>query len=312
MYYVIASGKRKSKIREEALKNLEYKLIKRKIDFKILISEYPGHSVELARESSLKEDCQALIAVGGDGTFYEVLNGMDTKKVPIGFIPAGTGNDFARTLGIGVDIDECLDNILNNEPIHLDYLKIGDYKAFNLLGTGFDIQLLKRESKLRKRIKTKASYHFALLLTLFSIKFHKFKVKIDDQEEIEDSFFMMDCCNGIWGGGMLPLCVDANPHDGLMDFVYITKFFKPKILPLLLTFKKGKLGQTKYVKHYRCKKVEISVDPHIEINLDGEILDLLPITVELIHNELKYFPSSKKPLDPIELLNNKKLRKKTA
>ncbi len=309
MYYVIVSGKKKSKIGENSFPLLEEKLKKRNVDYKIMISERPRQAIENARFASSQDDCQAIIAFGGDGTFFEVLNGMDTKKVPIGFIPAGTGNDFVRTLGIGIDIDECLDNIIDKEPVYLDYLKIGDYKALNLVGTGFDIQLLKRELKIREKFNDKTSYHAALLQTILKLKFNTIKFKVDDMEEKTQKFFMIDCCNGRWGGGMMPLCVDADPHDGLIDFVVINKFPRIRLLPLLLKFTKGKLANSKYITHYRCKKVKIEIVEKLESNLDGEILDLFPATIEIVHNELKYFKSSKEPIDPIVLLNNKKLKK---
>lgn len=312
MYYVIVSGKRKSKQAKNIVEDLKEKLNSRGINYKFCLSEYEGHSVELAKWASQQEDCQALIAVGGDGTFYEVLNGMDTKKIPLGLIPAGTGNDFARTLGIGIDIDECLDNIIGKEPDYVDYMKIGDKKAFNLIGTGFDIQLLKREIKLRKVFKSKISYHIALLQTILLAKFHNIRFKIDDGEWIEKKIFMVDCLNGRWGGGMLPLWLEANPFDGYIDFMYIDKFNKFKLLPLLLKFKKGDLPKTKYVHHVKCKKVELEVESNLESNLDGELLHLFPNVIEIVHKELKLFKSLKDPIDPYELLNNKKKRKKTA
>ena len=312
MYYVIVSGKKKSKQSKHVIENLKEKLELRKIEYKFCISEYEGHSIELAKWASQQDDCKAIIAVGGDGTFYEVLNGMDTKKIPLGLIPAGTGNDFARTLGIGLDIDECLDNIIGKEPDYVDYMKIGDKKAFNLIGTGFDIQLLKREKKLRKIFKSKISYRIALLQTILLSKFHKIKFRIDDGEVVEKKVFMVDCCNGKWGGGMLPLWLEADPFDGYIDFMYIDTFNKFKLLPLLLKFKKGDLPKTKYVQHYKCKKVEIEVESNLESNLDGELSHLFPNVIEIVHKELKIFKSLKELIDPYELLRNKKKRKKTA
>ncbi len=307
MYYVIASGKKKSTIGQNAIETLIKKLQERGVDFKLMVSEYAGHSVELARIASEASDCTAIIAIGGDGTFYEVLNGMDTKNVPIGLIPAGTGNDFARTLGITIDIDKCLDNIIGEEPVYLDYLLVnGKHKAFNVVGSGFDIQLLEKEIEYRKKYSDKRSYNAALMNTIFKCKFEKVKYKIDDGEEHEQQMFMFDCSNGKWGGGMLPLSLESDPHDGIMEFSVIRTFKKIGLLPLLLKFQKGKLPETDYVKYYPCKKVEVDVEPRLRVNLDGEILDLFPITVEVVHNELRYFKSKIAPVDPYEILKHKK------
>lgn len=310
MYYVIASGKKKSKISTKIIDQVKSILKNKNIEYKLFISNAPEEAMKLTKKACLKEDCQAIIAVGGDGTFYEVLNGLDTR-IPLGFIPAGTGNDFVRSLGIGIDVEENINNILNNEPRYLDYLKIGGYRCFNMVGTGFDIQLLKKEQKIRKRIRSRLSYHIALLQTILFAKFYQATYRIDDGEPHTQKFFMVDCCNGRWGGGMMPLCIDADPHDGYIDFVVIDTFNKFKLLPLLLKFKKGQLDKTHYVHRFKCKKVELKLEPNLETNLDGEILSLFPNKVEIVHNELKYFPSSKKPIDPLTLLNNRKLRKNT-
>ena len=311
MYYVIASGKKSSKRAKEYLDKLEVKLQERKIEHKILVCPDILQATEYTRHACQQKDCEAIIALGGDGTFFEVINGLDTR-IPVGFIPAGTGNDFARTLGIGLDIDECLDNIMKNEPKYLDYLKIGDKRCFNVAGSGFDIQLLKREEKIRHKYKGRTSYHIALFQTILFLKFNKIKYRIDDEEEWhEQKFFMMDACNGRWGGGMMPICIDAEPHDGLMDFVVIDKFPRIKLLPLLLTFQKGLLYKKKYYHHYKCKKVEIDIEPKLEINLDGELFNMFPVTIEIVHNECKYFPSSKQPVDPLTVLGDRKLRKTT-
>lgn len=307
MYYVIASGKKKSKIGKDAIENVTTKLHERGVDFKLLVSEYPRHAVELAKEASSASDCTAIIAVGGDGTFYEVLNGMDTKNVPIGLIPAGTGNDFARTLGITVDIDQCLDNIIGQEPVYVDYLLVNKkLKAFNLVGSGFDIQLLEKEVEYRKKYSDKRSYNAALMNTIFGCKFEKIKFKVDDGEEVVQDMFLAECSNGKWGGGMLPLSLESDPHDGVMEFSVIRKFNKIGLIPLLLKFQKGKIPETDYVKYYPCKKVEFDLEPRLRVQLDGEISDLFPVTVELIHNELRYFKSKIPPVDPYEILKHKK------
>ena len=308
MYYVIATGKKSSKRAKEYLARLELKMKERNLEHKIFVCPDQHQATEYTREACKQKDCEAIIALGGDGTFYEVLNGLDTR-IPLGFIPAGTGNDFARTLGIGLDIDECLDNIVNNEPRYIDYLKVGNKRCFNIMGTGFDIQVLKRENKIRHHYKGKSSYHIALFETLLFLKFYNIKYRIDDGEWKEQPFFLVDACNGRWGGGMMPFCLDADPHDGFIDFTIIDKFPRIKLLPLLLSFQKGTLCEKKIFHRYKCKKIELEINPKLEVNLDGELLDISPITIEIVHNDCKYFPSSKPPVDPKLLLSNRKMRK---
>ena len=310
MYYVIASGKKKSKIGQNVLEEVENYLTEKKVKFETHISEYKGHSVELAKECSSKKDCDAIIAVGGDGTFFEVLNGMNTK-VPLGLIPAGTGNDFARTLNIHFDVKENIDNILNNEPKYIDYLTLGKMRAFNIIGTGFDLQLLKKEIELRAKYNSRQSYQKALLKTILFYKTYKIKFRIDDGEEQTKEVFMVDCCNGIWAGGMMPMCLDADIEDGYIDFIYVEKFPRIVLLSQLLKFQKKGLLTLKYTHRIKCKKVHIEIEPQLETELDGEIYDLFPGTVEVVHNDLRYFPSSRLPVDPMTYIKTKKSRKES-
>lgn len=307
MYYFIVSGKKKSKLGENIEIRLKESLDRRKVPYKIVVSEYAGHSIKLSEEYSNKKDCTAIVSVGGDGTLYEVLNGMNLN-VPLGIIPAGTANDFARCLGISKNLEEALDNIIGQAPAYIDYMDANGHRAFNCVGTGFDILLLTKEKELRAtgKYKDSTSYYVALAQTLLKCKFEKIKYKIDDSEEFEEDFFMIDCCNGNWGAGMMPIAIEAEPHDGFMDFNIIKKF--PKIeLPILLSkFQKGKLEGTKYYSHRRCKKVEIDIEPRLKANLDGEILDLFPATVQLVHKKLRYFPSLVGAKDPRYMLKHKK------
>jgi YegS/Rv2252/BmrU family lipid kinase len=310
MYYIIASGKKKSEIGKNVLSEVEEYLKEKNVSFETHISKYRGHTVELAKELSNKKDCKAIIAIGGDGTFFEVLNGMNTS-VPIGFVPAGTGNDLVRTLNIHFDVRENIDNILYNEPKYIDYLTLGDRRAFNIIGTGFDLQLLKKEIELRSKYNSRKSYQKALIKTILFYKNYKIKFRIDGGEWQEEKVFMVDCCNGIWAGGMMGMCLEADPHDGYIDFLYVKHFPRIVLLGQLLKFQKKGLLAIKYTKHIRCKKVEIEIDPQLETELDGEIYNLFPGTIRIVHNELKYFPSSRQPVDPMTYIKTKKARKES-
>ena len=82
---------------------IEALLQEEKVDFKMMKSEYAGHSTELARQAAIDPETDAVISIGGDGTSFEVACGLIGTTKPMGIIPAGTGNDFIKTLGIPKD-----------------------------------------------------------------------------------------------------------------------------------------------------------------------------------------------------------------
>lgn len=110
--------------------------------FQFLYTEYPGHATELARHAVQDGECSGVIAVGGDGTAYEVACGLLGTSVPFGIIPSGTGNDFVKTVGIPKKPLEALRFILKSKPRAVDVGSLNDRMFLNVCGTGFDVTVL--------------------------------------------------------------------------------------------------------------------------------------------------------------------------
>lgn len=249
----------------------------------------PGHATELAREISKKRDCEGIVAVGGDGTFYEVLNGIDTS-VPLGLIPCGTGNDFAAAAGIPLSVDAALNEILHGEPMPYDYINVNSKRCLNVTGTGMDVIVLMRVNKLRKYIKSKANYYIALLWTLLTFPKYKATITIDDSIKIEDNLFIGAAANGKYIGGGMPVSAESVVNDGVMEAVVVKHLPKRAMPKVLVNFLKGKLAeQTKYVTVYQCKKMEMNISPELPVNIDGELVSDLPVKIELVPGGIKIF-----------------------
>ena len=124
MYHFIVNltaGKGKTK---RAVRQIEEHMRANGLPYEIHTSRYAGDSIEIAKR--LSERPANIIAVGGDGTFNEVLNGADTENAVLGFIPAGVGNDFARTAGISKKPLVALKSILKGNTAAADYINIGN------------------------------------------------------------------------------------------------------------------------------------------------------------------------------------------
>lgn len=275
-------GAEARKILDEALSAYEGK-------YEIYETEYPKHAIELAKELSQKDDCEGLVALGGDGTFSEVLNGLDTSK-PLGLIPCGTGNDFAEGAEISHDIKKGVEAVFGGKTAPIDYIKVGDKRCLNITGTGFDVDILAREAKYRKKWKSKLTYYAALFVSILSIKFRKVHLVIDDKIKIDTDMLIMVAANGKFFGGGMPMVPSAITNDGFMDVLLVRKVSWYVIPKLLLSFLNGKIEQqTKHIEMYHCKKVECSVDDSNNIEMDGEVSSSLPATIEICAGELRLF-----------------------
>ncbi len=286
MIYIIAneiSGKGKG---ARALNKVQDYLSVRGEEYITFISEYSGHSTLLAEKACEKDDCTLIIAIGGDGTFNEVLSGMDLS-LPIAFVPAGTGNDFAAGAELPSDVEEAIAGALYGGAKEFDILDVNGRRCLNIAGTGFDVNVLLMEEKVRRFIKNKISYKIALFLSLVSLKFTEIELKVDGGEKRNLSVLLIAAANGKYYGGGMPISLDARCDDGFIDLVIIKKLPRIKIPYIFLRFFQGRLKEvTKYVEIHRCKKVEFSTINKLPINIDGELLSGDEITVEVVPKAL--------------------------
>jgi len=262
--------------------------------YEIYETEYPKHAIELAKKLSAKADCEGLVALGGDGTFSEVLNGMDTSK-PLGLIPCGTGNDFAEGAGITNNVKHGVEAAFEGKTSSIDYIKVGDKRCLNITGTGFDVDILAREARYRKKWKSKLTYYAALFVSILSIKFRKIHLVIDDSIKVDKDMLIMVAANGKFFGGGMPMVPSAVTNDGFMDVLLVRKVAWYVIPKLLLCFLNGKIEQqTKHIEMYHCKKIECSVEDSNDIEMDGEVSPSLPATIEICSGELRLFCKEEK------------------
>lgn len=131
--------------------------------YEVQYTNAPGHATELARAAAAREDCEAVITVGGDGTAYEVAVGLMGTGKPMGIIASGTGNDFIRSLDYPKRPEEALARILKREAHAVDMISINDRCCLNVSGTGFDVTVLKETERYHGRFHGMVPYLLGLL-----------------------------------------------------------------------------------------------------------------------------------------------------
>ena len=242
------------------------------VPYTILRTEYPGHATALARKAAQAADCTGVVSVGGDGTAYEVACGLMGTSVPLGVIPAGTGNDFVKTVGIPRKPMAALERILTGVPRPVDVGSMNDRLFLNVCGTGFDVTVLDYTVAAKKYVRGILPYLIGLVRAIAHYRPVHVRMETDGVVQERD-VLICSVANGRFIGGGIPICPEAAPDDGLLDLVVVEnrpRWMIPFYLPGLLMGKVLAFGVTS---HCRCREVEI-VSPGMRLNVDGEILSL--------------------------------------
>lgn len=266
----------------KSLKKVTAYLADNAIDYTLYVTNYKGHATEIARSVSINGG--TVIAMGGDGTFHEVVNGIvDIDNTKVGFIPSGRGNDFARATGFSLNPIRALKTILRGHTEKIDYIQIGDKRCINVAGTGLDVKVL----ELADKSKNALSYLNSLLYCLNHFETCHATITIDGNIQKTYDCFMIGVCNGIAFGGNMRISPLSKVDDGLLDVIIIEMPKDGKVLKLVPKFTKGKHLDMPITTHIRCKTVKIQSDAPVE--LDGEIYYELPFDCKIVEKGLSVY-----------------------
>jgi len=265
------------------------KLTKAGLEVEVAATECAGHAIELAQKAAEK-GFRKFIAAGGDGTVHEVLNGLtDPEKITFGVIPAGTGNDFAATLGLPQKPLESLDVILNGTPRYTDYFDFGGVRGMNIAGCGIDVDILRHyESKKRK---SKIQYFLSLLHCLF--RYRPYEVELIDENGVKHAkkAFIACACNGKRFGGGIRICSVADVYDGYLDCILVNDMPRRKMLGALIKLVRGKIHLHKKSEVFHVKR--FTMNGKFPVQIDGEIYEDLVFDAKIVSGKLKIFAPAK-------------------
>ena len=263
------------------------KILKEKgIDYSIHFTKEKGHAKTLTREL-IENNATDIIAVGGDGTLHEVINGFARfDNVNLGLLPCGTGNDFASAINLPLNVEDALSVILSSSPKYTDFMQMPTVRAMNIIGMGIDVDVLKRYNALKK--KTKFGYTKCLIKTLLKFNYVEFDAEINGERSSHKSFIACIANGNAYGGG-IPICPIADPTDKKIDFVTIKEIKKLKIIGAFIKLKKGKILTLKESSHKTVKEVKIFPKTEYTVNVDGELYDNIPFEIKVVSNTLKMY-----------------------
>ena len=286
-----AGGGKSAKLAGPALARLREK----GLHIDVIASTGPRHAVRLAREA-YSQGYRKFLAVGGDGTAHEILNGVfagrpSAERISLGFLPLGTGNSFLRdftTEGAKASLDALVAN--RTRPVDLIRLThaAGEMVSFNILSVGFTADVGALTNRVFKPLG-QLGYLLGIITRVVQLQRRVFLLRSDDETEWDDrrSLFLT-FNNSKYTGGTMLIAPDADPSDGLIEFVRwgpIGRFGLLRMLPRLYdgTHLKHPLASRKSVKH-----VEFNIPVPVDVLVDGEIfslecksLDVIPSAVDI-------------------------------
>jgi YegS/Rv2252/BmrU family lipid kinase len=257
---------------QRAADRLKKALAQRDAAFEIAYSEYPGHTVELARACAQSGDARVL-CVGGDGTVFEAANGLLGSDTALGVIPAGTGNDFARTLGLPKDPVLAMDALLAAPVRAVNVCHLNDRIFLNVCGAGFDAAVVTASERAKRFCGGMLPYLYGVLHALFTYAPQHFTLEIGGEtgEKIQRALLMVSVANGQYIGGGMHVAPMARLDDDLLDLIMISAMPRWRIPLLLPRFIDGSFIKLKKVaEHRRCREVRIA-SPGMCMQMDGEV-----------------------------------------
>jgi len=239
---------------------------------------YPTHATALAKQAG-EQGYEMVIAMGGDGTVHEVVNGLmqlpEGKRPIMGVVPVGSGNDFAHAIGVPLRSDHALAHALNGEPSAVDVgVLIDDHgrrEYFdNTLGIGFDAVVTIRSHKLPV-VRGFLMYLTAVIQTII-LNHDPILMQMEvDGTKFEQRNLMLVMCNGPREGGGFLVAPAARTDDGILHYAMIEMCSRLTMFRIVPEVMKGTHGRFKQVTLGSCKRLSLNADRPLHIHADGEI-----------------------------------------
>jgi len=247
--------------------------------------------------TAIEVGVDAVVVAGGDGTVNLAIQEVAGTGIPLGIIPAGTGNDFAATLGLReLDVATAADAIAGGRTRSIDLARVtrddGTTQYFgSVLASGFDSKVNDRANAMRWP-RGGSRYNIAILVEFLRLAGIAYEIELEladgIRETVQEDLLMATVGNGRTYGGGIPICPDADPADGLLDVVLVRPAGRLSLLRLLSRVYKGTHASVSEVSMRRVRSVRLSA-PGVTAYADGDPIGALPLTVDVVPRALTIF-----------------------
>jgi diacylglycerol kinase (ATP) len=256
---------------------------------RLCISQQAGDAEKFASDSS---DFDLIVSAGGDGTLNEVVNGIAQGgcNAALGVLPLGTGNDYARTLGVPTDLDTAIEQIMVGKTRAIDLVRVTSDRIryfVNVSSGGFSGVVDEKLTPEMKRTWGPLAYLRSAAAAFSELRGYTTRVALDDAEPFELDLYNVVIANGRYVAGGIPIAPEADHADGLLDIVLIAERGPAELAILAAQILLGKHLSSDGIIFRRAKKIAISSRPGMWFNVDGEMIGNEPATFELLPQALR-------------------------
>ena len=283
-YYLLVNPAGGSKNGMKILEMVKPIFDKSEVHVDILQTEYAGHANELAKTLDFS-GYNGLCAIGGDGTLFEMVNGMlkrkDNQNFPLGLITGGTGNAFMHDLNC-LDPIEASERIIKGNLRSVDIARVETpnnlYFSFNIIGWGLvaDAGYLAEYFRILGGLR----YDVASILEVLKGKRRISRLILDD-EVVDDDFVFVIACNTIHTGKAMRIAPNAKFDDGKIDLIIVRNASKTELLKLFPKLFTGEHVKSKLVECRQVQKFSIISDENSSLIIDGELIGSTPVHVTM-------------------------------
>lgn len=263
-----------------------------------------GDATRLAR-AALLAGCGAVVAIGGDGTFFETVNGLMhptsvgtplRREVAVGLVQAGRGSDFGRSVGVPTDVENACARIVagRTQWIDLGYVRYRSFRGgeagryfANAAGLGFDAEVTVRANAAPRALGGTVPYLSSLLATLGTYRNKHLTMKLDAEPEWRGRATSVIVANGQFFGGGMKIAPDAQTADGLFDVIVLGDFGKIDLVRNVPRVYDGSHLTHPKVSAFRASRVEASSSDRVLVQADGEVLGMAPVLFTIVPSAIQ-------------------------
>jgi len=260
---------------ERLRRRVEAALVKRQVEFEYAYTERQGHAADLAR-TALEKGFDRIVVAGGDGTVLEVVSALVDSDAELALLPVGTGNQLAANMRLPKGVPRSIEVALNGGRKKIDVGMLDGQPFTCIAGAGFDADVVRPDSALKRRVGYLAYVH-AAAASAFSPKPSDIHLEVDGEEIV---------CRGIgvevanMPGLTAPmlrhpvdLVPDGKPDDGLLDVCVLAVETTVEFVTAVTSIVTGRLEKDPRLQYFRGREVKVEADPPLAVQIDGEIID---------------------------------------
>lgn len=261
------------------------------LDYEIRVSEAPGRCREIARQAAESGEDYRIYSCGGDGTMNEIVSGVaGFSNVAVTMFAGGSGNDFVRIFN-DTEAFKDLELLLDAEEATFDLIRCNDDYSLNICSVGLDARIGTDVANY-KRLPLLSGFRAYAASTVINVIrgiSEHYVIEIDG-ERIDGEQTLLCACNGrFYGGGFNPV-PEADPTDGKLEVLLVTKVSRLKVAQVVGAYKAGKYKDYPHlIRHFSTDNVKIFCDKPTSINLDGELRTAQQINIRVAEEKIRFF-----------------------